>query len=132
MNEQEQIEEMDALIRVLRQQLVSAVEAASNASARVIVLQQRLDKAMKELENKKMIQQVIINSPRNSGLGTRGHLSKQQRERGQDFAIVFICCCPRQVDPGGLHHEYSLMPPPHYRIFADYSPVALSLNRNSP
>jgi hypothetical protein len=52
MNEQEQIEEMDALIRVLRQQLVSAVEAASNASARVIVLQQRLDKAMKELEKK--------------------------------------------------------------------------------
>jgi hypothetical protein len=53
MNEQEQIEEMDALIRVLRQQLVSAVEAASNASARVIVLQQRLDKITKEIENKK-------------------------------------------------------------------------------
>jgi hypothetical protein len=52
MTEQEQIEEMDALIRVLRQQLVAAVEAASNASARVIVLQQRLEKVTQELSNK--------------------------------------------------------------------------------
>jgi antirestriction protein ArdC len=52
MTEQEQIEEMDALIRVLRQQLVAAVEAASNASARVLVLQQRLDKATQELSNR--------------------------------------------------------------------------------